>query len=186
MSDDQLIIRGSRKKAVVLLLIAVALVAGGAFLILQGQRFGWLVACFFALGIPLAVCMLRPNATYLKLDRDGVQLARPWEPVRLKWSDVDEFYVVKIYGSKFIGIRYSASYPSTRTARKLASAITGVEGALPNHFTSPPEEVCEKLNQWRRRFGGATSACSSGKPGEAASSPSPRRSCAGRRSGGCG
>lgn len=153
MSQAELIIHGSPKKAVVLLLIALALVAGGVFLILQGERFGWLVAGFFALGIPLALFMLRPNSTYLRLDRDGVELSRPFKPVRLKWSDVDEFHVVRMYGNKFIGIRYSASYPGTPTARKLASAITGVEGALPDHFTIPPEEVCQTLNQWRRRFG---------------------------------
>jgi hypothetical protein len=37
--------------------------------------------------------------------------------------------------------------------RKVASAISGLEGALPNHFQGSPEELCEKLNQWKQRFG---------------------------------
>ena len=64
MGDDELVIPGSRRKAVLLSLIALGLVAGGVFLILQGQPFGWIAASFFALGIPLALFMLiRPNAS---------------------------------------------------------------------------------------------------------------------------
>lgn len=161
MSGDELVIPGSRRKAVLLLLIALGLVAGGVFLIVQGQSFGWVVAGFFALGIPLALFMLfRPNGNYLKLDRNGVELVRPYKPWRLAWRDVEEFYVVKMYGNKLIGIRYAASYASEQTARKVASAVTGVEGALPDHFTSSPEELCEKLNQWRQRFGAGTGGSS--------------------------
>jgi hypothetical protein len=32
--------------------------------------------------------------------------------------------------------------------------VSGVEGALPNHFKSSPEELCETLNRWRQKFGG--------------------------------
>ena len=156
MSDDELVIPGSRRKAVLLLLIALGLVGGGAILIRTGEPFGWVAVGFFSLGIPLALFMLRPRATYLKLDRDGVHLVQPFRPWRLAWSDVEEFYLVKMYGNKMIAIRYAGSYASQRTARKVAEAVTGMEGALPDHFTSSPEELCEKLNQWRQRFGAGT------------------------------
>jgi hypothetical protein len=151
MGDDELVIPGSRRKAVLLLLIALGLVSGGVFLILHGEPFGWVVGGFFALGIPVSLFMLRPKSSYLKLDRDGVEIARPFKPFRLKWTDVEGFYIVKMYGLKFIGIHYTSSYDK-ETARKLAAAISGgIEGALPNHFRGSPEEICEKLNRWRRR-----------------------------------
>ena len=81
----------------------------GVCLIAIGQPFGWLVAGFFALGIPLALFMLLlPND--LKMDRSGVQLVRPLKPWRLAWSDVEEFYVATMYGNKLIAIRYATSY----------------------------------------------------------------------------
>lgn len=76
-----------------------------------------------------------------------------FKPMQVKWTDVEHFYVATVYGNKMIGIRYSTSYGKMEAARKVASAISGVEGALPNHFKSSPEEICEILNRWRQRFG---------------------------------
>ena len=156
MSGDQLVIPGSRRKAFLLLLIALGLVGGGVILIRNGEPFGWVVAGFFSLGIPLALFMLRPRATYLKLDREGAHIVQPFKTWRIAWRDVEEFYLVRMYGNRMIAIRYAPSYASQRTARKLAAAVSGMEGALPDHFTSSPEELCEKLNQWRQRFGAGT------------------------------
>lgn len=64
VSADELIIPGSRKKAVLLLFIAAALVAVGIVLIVIGQPWGWLMAGFFGLGIPAAIWMLVPNNNY--------------------------------------------------------------------------------------------------------------------------
>jgi hypothetical protein len=158
MSGDELVIPGSRRKAVLLLLIALGLVGGGVFLIVIGQPFGWIVAGFFALGIPLALLLLRP--TYMKLDREGVRIVVPFRSWRLAWSDVEEFYLVTMYGNRMIAIRYAAPYAGQRTARKVAEAMSGMEGALPDHFTRSPEELCETLNQWRRRYGAGTAGSS--------------------------
>jgi hypothetical protein len=153
MAGDELIIPGSRKKALLVLLIGTGFVVGGIFLILKGEAWGWLVAGFFGPAIPVALWMLSPNNSYLKLDRNGVEMKTFWRPMQIKWTDVDDFFVTTIYGNKMVGIRYSSTYRSMNIGRKLASAISGVEGALPNHFQSSPEEICEKLNQWRQRFG---------------------------------
>lgn len=153
VAADELIIPGSRKKAVSLLFIAAALVAVGIFLIVIGEAWGWLMAGFFGLGIPVAIWMLRPNNSYLKLDHSGLEMKAFFNPRQIKWTDVEDFYVATIYGNKMIGIRYSSSYGKMAIGRKVASVISGVEGALPNHFQSPPEEICEILNRWRRKFG---------------------------------
>lgn len=152
MHNDELIIPGSRKKAVTLLFIAVALVAVGIFLIVLGEVWGWLMAGFFALGIPVAIWMLWPNNSYLKLDHNGLEMKALLRPMHLKWTDVEDFYVATIRGNKMIGIRYSSSYTRMAIGRKVASAISGVEGALPNHFQSSPEQICETLNRWKERF----------------------------------
>lgn len=160
MGGDELVIPGSRRKAFWLLLIALGLVGCGVFMILHGETFGWVMAAFFSLGIPLALFVLRPRATYLKLDREGVHFVQPFRLWRLAWRDVEEFYLVTMYGNKMIAIRYAASYGTGRTLLRISSVLTGVQGALPDHFTSSPEELCEKLNQWRRRFGAGTAGSS--------------------------
>jgi hypothetical protein len=153
MAGDELIIPGSRKKALLVLCIGIGFVVGGIFLILQGLVWGWLVSGFFGLAIPVALWMLVPNNSYLKLDRDGVEMKTFWRPTRIKWTDVDDFYVATLYGNKMVGIRYSGTYRGMKIGRQLASTLSGVEGALPDQFQSSPEEICDRLNQWRQRFG---------------------------------
>jgi len=153
MSTDELVIPGSKKKVLLVLFLGIGFVLVGIFLILKGEPWGWPVAGFFGLAIPAALWMLAPNNSYLKLDRVGVEIKTPWKPTQIKWDDVDEFFVATLYGNKMIGIRYSNSYRGMEIGRKVASAVSGLEGALPNHFQGSPEEICEKLNQWRLRFG---------------------------------
>ena len=68
MGDDELVIPGSRRKAVLLSLIALGLVAGGVFLIL-------LLRARHSAG---AVHADSAEREHLRLDRHGVQLVRPW------------------------------------------------------------------------------------------------------------
>jgi hypothetical protein len=153
MHNDELVIPGSSKKAITLLFIAVALVAVGIFLIVLGEVWGWVMVSFFALGIPIAIWMLWPNNNYLKLDPKGLEMKALLRPMQLKWTDVDDFYIATIHGNKMIGIRYSSSYARMAIGRKVVSAISGIEGALPDHFQNSPEEICETLNRWREKFG---------------------------------
>jgi len=152
MADEELIIPGSRKKAVWILIAAIALVAVGVFLILIGALWGWVMVGFFSLAIPIAIWTLVTNKSYLKLDRNGVEAMSPWRPTLIKWTDVDGFYVATMHGNKMIGIEYSSAYKGMAAGRKVAAFLSGMEGALPNHYQGSPEEICRTLNEWRRRF----------------------------------
>ena len=152
-SDEPLIIPGSRKKAALVLVAAIALVAVGVFLLHIGHFWGWVMIGFFSLGIPVAIYMMLPGRNSLRLDRDGLHMDALVKPLKLRWSEVDEFYLATLHGNKMIGIRYSSSYGQLRLARQVAWRLSGMEGALPNQFVLPPEEVCETLNRWRAKFG---------------------------------
>jgi hypothetical protein len=76
-----------------------------------------------------------------------------FKSLALRWSDVDGFYIGKISGNKMIGIAFSGSYDKLKASRRISSALSGMEGAIPDHFKSSPEEICRNLNLWKRRFG---------------------------------
>jgi hypothetical protein len=154
VNDDVLIIfEGSRKKTTLVLFLSIGLVAFGLFMVSEGKWFGWLTVGFFGLGIPASLFMLRPNGIYLKLDKSGIEMKTAFKPMKLKWTDVKSFYVGKIYNNKMIGILYSSSFKKMEAGRKAASVLSGMEGALPNSFKNSPEEICEELNLWKKRFG---------------------------------
>lgn len=157
MGDEVIVLTGNKQKAVLLLLVSAALVAVSLVSVLNGKSMGWVGVIFFGLGLLTSVYMLTPNAIRLRIDKDGIEMKTLFKPMKLAWSDVNGFYVVQmrtgLARTKMIGIEFSESYKKLRAGRQLASALTGAEGGLPNHFNRSAEEVCELLNESRQRWG---------------------------------
>ena len=158
MSQESiLVIEGSKMKAVRILLFGIGFVITGIFMIMNGEPWGWACSLFFGLAIPLAVLQLI-RGSYLKLDNEGFEVKPGTKPWRLSWHDVESFYVGKIYGNKMIGINFSASYNKMNAGRKIASAVSGMEGAINSQFKLSPEKVCACLNEWKIQHGATKSA----------------------------
>ena len=157
MNDEVIVLTGNRKKAVLLLLASTALVAVSVPGALNGEWMGWGGIIFFGLGVLTSIYMLTPNAVRLRIDKDGIEMKTLLKPMKLAWSDVNGFYVARVRTglarTEMIGIEFSESYKKLRAGRHLSSALTGVEGALPNHFDRSAEEVCELLNKSKQRWG---------------------------------
>jgi hypothetical protein len=153
MSGERLVIEGSRWKLLLALAICAMFTALGAFMITEGEWFGWAVCGFFGLGgiAVIAVTLLR-GVPRLVLDEQGFEFTAVIRRSRFAWSDVDAFYVTAISGAKMIGIEFSARYTALRSARALARFLTdGMEGAIADQFKQSPEELCALLEQWRQR-----------------------------------
>ncbi|GLQ98811.1 STM3941 family protein [Dyella mobilis] len=159
MDDEIIVLATSKKKAVLLLLGALAFVACGIFSVRTGENalIGWVCILFFGLGIPVSIYMLTPGAGELRIDRQGIQMKGPFKPMKLAWSEVNGFYVDYVrtgYSrTKMIAIEFSDSYNKLRAGRQVAQAMTGMQGALPNNFSRPAEEVCELLNSAKKKWG---------------------------------
>lgn len=138
---------------------AAAFVLIGALSVAKGEAMGWWAVGFFGICFLASLYMLIPNAGRLKIDKNGVEMKTPFKPMKLAWGDVNRFYVAHMrtgYSkTSLIGIEFSESYRKKRAGRQISSALTGMEGALPNHFDRPAEEVCALLNESKRRWGGA-------------------------------
>ena len=148
---DPVIFRGSRSKALVLLVLSVGFVFLGWWLTMEHPVLGWLCVAFFGLGIPASLFMLRPNSTYLRLDADGLDVVSMSRHLKLKWGDVDAFRMARIHGAKMIAIDYSAEYTRQKTGRAVALALAGMEGAIADHYSVPLEQVLQTLTEWKAR-----------------------------------
>ena len=146
-----MIFRGSLKKALLLLVISIGFVILGAWLTTETPLLGGLCVAFFGLGIPASLIMMRPNSTYLKLDADGIEIVSMSRHLKLKWSDVEAFRMASIHGAKMIAIDYSAEYTRQKAARAVASALSGMEGAIADHYRASLEQVLQTLNEWKAR-----------------------------------
>jgi hypothetical protein len=131
--EPQVIFRGSVRKALIVLLISIGFVVLGAWATAERPILGWLCIGFFGLGIPASLLMMRPNSTYLKLDADGIDVVSMWRHHKLEWSDLDGFRMASIHGARMIAIDYSSAYTKQKAGRALASALSGMEGAIADH-----------------------------------------------------
>ena len=151
--EGELIFKASLKKAVLILVISIGFVAPGLWMTTEHPVLGWITVGFFGLGIPASLVMMRPGTTYLKLDQKGFEIVSMTRGCRIKWTEVEAFSIGTMHGNKMIAIEFSPEYTRQQAVRALASALTGIESAIADHYTAPIEEIFEALNAWKERFG---------------------------------
>jgi hypothetical protein len=149
--DKPLVFQAGRKKAARILFISIAFVAIGVWLIQDSPILGWLCIGFFGLGIPASIFMMRPNSTYLRLDSEGLAIVSMSRSSKIKWSEVQSFRLGTLHGTKMIAIEFSPQYTKHAAGRAFASALSGVEGAIADHYDTPIETICATLNEWKAR-----------------------------------
>lgn len=117
----------------------------------SGERVGYAIAAFFALGIAVAILQFIPGASYLMIERDGLTVCSLFRQSRILWSDIDEFFIVKMKKTgltvhTMVGLNFSPSYDRSRVGRAIASRLAGCEGALPDTYGQKAEELVDYLN----------------------------------------
>lgn len=135
----------SRLRLIWLLLGCSIFVAIGIWMGIEGESFGYVGAAFFGLGVPVSLIQMIPGAGFLHIDAGGFTSSSLFRKHKLAWSDIDEFYVVWIGHHRFVGLNFASTYDRSRTARKVAKAISGCEGAL-DPYGMRAAELAELLN----------------------------------------
>jgi hypothetical protein len=143
--------KASRKKAILLFLGCGAFVAVGVLALGEKPWLGWACILFFGLGLLVSLLMMLPGSTYLKLDESGFEMSSLFRRHRLRWDEVDGFGLAAVADQRMIAIAYNDTYRQQAAARRLSSAMTGLEGAIPNHYEAPIEEIIEALLAWKTR-----------------------------------
>ncbi len=153
MADEIIVITASRFRMAVAVLASAVLGAAGAMAALAGRPLGWFVFTFFALCAFASLWLLVLKLPKLTLSSQGFFMSTAFGPAGFFWSDVTGFEIIRVFGAKMVGIRFSASCAKLRRARSFVGRVTGVSGAIGNHYSKSPEEICALLNEWRCRYG---------------------------------
>ena len=127
-------------------LLCVVFVAGGIWMVRDDEKIGWLPAGFFALGIPVFLLQLFfPKTCFLTVSEEGIEFCALFRSHKLRWSDISEFGVYRIRGTRMVGFNYSPQYQRSSKARAVSKALTGCEGALPDTYGFSAEELAQLL-----------------------------------------
>ena len=152
--DNTVTFVASRRKALLVLLLSICLVALGVWLIPEWPFLGWISVAFFGLGIPVSLLMVwSPNSTYLRLDEEGFEMGSIVRKQKYKWADVDGFHIGSIYGARMIAIAFNPEYRQQRVARSVAAILSGLEAAIANQYNATLEQILEALTTWKQRHG---------------------------------
>lgn len=149
-----MMLRPSRGKALLMLVIGVAFMASGVFMVREGRAWGWFVLIFFGLCTLIFITLLLPNAAYLRLSPEGFEIRSVFRSFRNKWSDVASFHAGRVGLNPMVMIRFAPSYAPGRKARAVSAALTGGEGGLPDTYGRSAKDLAALLNEWRARYAG--------------------------------
>lgn len=153
MSDagsTPLLLVPKRSSVVGLLLLCAAFVAGGLWLGLRGEPFGFVCAGFFGLGVLAALVQLVPGSCFLRVDDTGITFASLFRRNAVPWSDIDEFCVVVTRSTgirvcETVGFNLAPTYDRATLGRRFSRAVAGCEGALPDTYGMKAVELAALL-----------------------------------------
>lgn len=153
MEKLPLILRPSKLKTLVLLIICLVFSLGGIFLIREGNNMGWLVFSFFFIGVIVFIITLLPNSSYLKISVEGIEIKTLFKKSQMiSWGVIDEFGAAYIGVNKMVTINFNENYNQQKVGRNVASSLTGFEGALPDTYGMDASKLANLLNDYKNKF----------------------------------
>jgi hypothetical protein len=144
-----IVVTSATWKTVLALFGAISFVVIGAVLLQGGDPqmfvFGILGIGFFGLGgMVLAIRLVRP--VVLQVGPDGIATAGGWRNVRLAWSDIGAFALVRMRSTVFLGFDVSPGFAGKLPLSAANRALAGIDGALPAGLTLSPRDLAVLVN----------------------------------------
>lgn len=134
-----------------MLLLCSLLVTTGIWMIENGQKLGWLPAIFFGLGILVSIITMLPNASYLKLHRNGFTQVTMFRSSTFRWEDVREFSVGSVGLNKMVMLDFVPSWHESSKLKDVAHSMSGHDGALPDTYGLSAEKLVALLQEWKNK-----------------------------------
>ena len=149
----ELVLRASRWTWIGVFGLSALFTAAGVLMVGDEKATGWFVLSFFGLCAAVALLqVVRPSC--LRLDEEAFAFGRGRKQ-RVRWLDVGEFRVQRVGGNLMVVFDFAPSYRGFETGRRVASALAGAEGALPDTYGLKAADLAALMNEWRSRAAGA-------------------------------
>jgi hypothetical protein len=136
----------SKTKFAVMLLGALAFVAVGVLALRSGVRAMWLPILFFGLCSLVFATTLLPQASFLRLEKEGFTFVSLFRRSTVKWRDVQAFHPGKLISNSMVFFDYVIPGAPHPTARKMSVDLCGHEAALPDTYGLSAEELAALMN----------------------------------------
>jgi hypothetical protein len=139
------------RKSLLLLVVALAFVVAGVYLLPSSPLRGYSAIAFFGIGGAVIAVNLLPGSSYLLLEQGGFTVCNVFRKTFYSWSDVAEFLPVEVGTQTMVGLRFNERYKGNATGRKLARYLAGSDGALPDTYGQEVQDLVSLLNKVRAK-----------------------------------
>jgi hypothetical protein len=145
-------LRSSKTKGLLMLCGSLLFVAAGIWMIRRGEMFGWASVIFFGLCALISMVTMLPNASYLRLNREGFTQVILFRTSTVRWQDVSEFSVGRVGLNKMVMIDFSPNWhESSFKLKNVARSMSGHDGALSDTYGLSAEELVTLLKEWKNK-----------------------------------
>lgn len=114
---------------------------------LSGERLGYLMAGFFAIGLLMTILMILPGARGLHLAADGFTIRTLFRKMHVPWSDVEEFIVDS--RTRGVGFNFRPGRLKPPWGNPVIRSAFGCDGIIPETYGYAPRDLADLLNQYR-------------------------------------
>ena len=146
------VLRPSRTKLLLLLVVCLAFVAAGLVMVRDGEKMGYVCSALFGLGGMVFVVNLHPSAAYLRLEETGFTFCNLFRTHTMLWRDVQNFGVWKNRGNRMVTWNFVASYSGGDRARSITRAFSGFDAGLPDTYGLKATELADVMETFRSRY----------------------------------
>lgn len=142
----ELVLRPSRLRAALLVLVSALFTAIGAWMIACAEPKGWLVAGFFGACLCVLFVNALPSASHLRLDASGFEVRSLFRSKTYLWSEIESFGVARIGGTVTVVFTRRSTGASPPPMR---FRLSRADGALPDRYGRSAEDLAVLLEAWR-------------------------------------
>lgn len=146
-----LVLYPSRRKWLLVFAIGALFTVTGAFVVRSGDAMGWFALIFFALVAITAAAVMLPQASALRLDREGFEVTSLFRRHRTRWRDGAGFSVSRIPPAGQSLVVYDDVTQSAKRLAKINVGLIGRNAALPDTYGLSPVELATLMAGWRER-----------------------------------
>ena len=155
-SEQDLLLRPSKRKWICLAILGVVATAVGVWMIRDGSFLGWVAVVFFGPTTVVTVGNLIPGSGFMRLTSEGVFIRTLWWPFIYRWQHVENFRVKRFpwdYSSPhklFPRVAFDiADWTAVSLAARWRSFVAGGHGVIPDTYGLHAQDLADLLNQWK-------------------------------------
>ena len=145
MQNLPFILKPSKIKNIILILISVGFISLGITLLEKNRLIAVLNIIFFGICLIIFIINMIPNSSYLTIDEKGIEMKNLFRTTFIPWQAVSSFKTKLIFVNKLVTFTIDEKLLES-------SKMKGKTGAFPDTYGMSANNLANLLNEYKAKF----------------------------------